>query len=210
MELRFRFLMLALVGLIAVAVWTFPAWRLYFRERGEDAPFPGLAFELQDDFLALPRARREQLLDEYERDAALALEMALVAIEVDRPAPPDDIADQLDGARMLVSGEFQELDALHWGAGRATIYELADGRRILRFADFASALCRDVRVYLARDPQPLSALQLEAGSLDLGRLKGNIGDQYYFLPADHDLSVYESAVIFCQQFSTVLTVARLR
>ena len=209
MELRFRFIVLALVGLVAVAVWTFPAWRLYFRDRGGDAPFPGLELELQDDFLALPRARRERLLEEYERDAAVALEMALAAIDVDRPAPPDDIADQLEGARALFSGEFQELNALHWGAGRATIYELADGRRILRFADFASALCREVRVYLARDPQPLSALQLE-GALDLGRLKGNIGDQYYFLPADHDLSVYESAVVYCQQFETVLTAARLR
>lgn len=210
MELRFRFILLALVGLIAVAVWTFPVWRVYFRERGENAPFPGLAFEFQDEFLALPRAQREKLLDEYERNSSLAMEMVLVAIEADQPAPPDDIADQLEGARALVSGEFQELDALHWGAGRATIYELADGRRILRFADFVSARCRDVRVYLAQDPQPLSALQLEAGSLDLGRLKGNIGDQYYFLPADHDLSVYESAVVFCQQFNTVLTVARLR
>lgn len=210
MQLRFRFILLTLVGLIAVAVWTFPAWRVVFRERGENAPFPGLALELQDDFLALPRDRRQKLLDEYERNASLAMEMALVAIEADQPAPPDDIADQLEEARALASGEFQELDALHWGAGRVTIYELAGGRRILRFADFVSARCRDVRVYLARDPQPLSALQLEAGSLDLGRLKGNIGDQYYYLPDDHDLSVYESAVVFCQQFNTVLTVARLR
>ena len=210
MQLRFRFILLTLVGLIAVAVWTFPAWRVVLRERGENAPFPGLAFELQDDFLALPRDQRQKLLDEYEHNASLAMEMVLVALEADRPAPPDDIADQLEGARALASGEFQELDALHWGAGRVTIYELAGGRRILRFADFVSARCRDVRVYLAQDPQPLSALQLEAGSLDLGRLKGNIGDQYYYLPNDHDLSVYESAVVFCQQFNTVLTVARLR
>ncbi len=210
MELRFRFILLTLVALIAVAVWTFPAWRVYFRERGENAPFPGLAFELQDDFLALPRAQREKLLDEYERNATMALDMALVAIEADQPAPPEDIGDQLEAARAIVSGEFQELDALHWGAGMATIYQLLDGRRILRFENFASARCSDVRVYLARDPQPLSALQLEAGSLDLGRLKGNIGDQYYFLPTDHDLSVYESAVVFCRQFNTVLTAARLR
>ena len=209
MEFRFRFILLTLVGLIAVAVWTFPAWRVYFRDRGENAPFPGLAFEHQDDFLALPRAQREKLLDEYERNASMALEMVLVAIDADQPAPAEDIADQLEGARTLVSGEFQELNALHWGAGRATIYELADGRRILRFEDFAAARCRDVRVYLARDPLPLLALQLEDG-LDLGRLKGNIGDQYYYLPDDHDLSVYESAVVFCQQFDLALTVARLR
>lgn len=210
MEFRFRLILLALVGLIAVTVWTFPAWRVYFRERGENAPFPGLAFELQDDFLALPFAQREKLLDEYERSASMALEKVLVAIAADQPAPPEDIEEQLDGAQILASGEFQELDALNWGAGTVTIYELADRRRILRFQDFVSARCLDVRVYLARDPQPLSALQLEAGSLDLGRLKGNIGDQYYFLPLDHDLNVYESAVVFCLQFDTAITVARLR
>ncbi len=210
MGIRFRLILLTLVGLIAVAVWTFPAWRIYLRQRGENDTFPGLAFELQDEFLALPKAQREKLLDEYERSPSMALEMALVAIEDDQPAPDDDIADQLEGARILVSGDFQELDALHWGAGKVTIYELPDARRILRFEDFVSARCRDVRVYLAQDPQPLSALQLEQGSLDLGRLKGNIGNQYYFLPADHDLSVYQSAAVFCQQFSTMITVARLR
>ena len=210
MELRFRLILLVLVGSIAVAVWTFPAWRGYLRQRGENDAFPGLAIELQDDFLALPRAEREALLDTYERSPDMATEMVLVAIEGDEPAPPDVSGIEVDEARVLVSGEFQELDALHWGAGRATIYELPDSRRILRFEDFVSARGANVRVYLARDPQPLSALQLEGSSLDLGRLKGNVGDQSYFLPDDHDLSVYQSAVVFCQQLNTTITVAWLR
>ena len=53
-------------------------------------------------------------------------------------------------------------------------------------------------------------MQLEGASLDLGRLKGNVGDQNYFLPDDHDLSVYQSAVVFCVRFNTTITVARLR
>ena len=210
MELRFRLILLVLVGSIAVAVWTFPAWRGYLRQRGENDAFPGLAIELQDDFLALPRAEREALLDTYERSPDMAMEMVLVAIEGDEPAPPDVSGIEVDEARVLVSGEFQELDALHWGAGRASIYELPDSRRILRFEDFISARGANVRVYLARDPQPLSALQLEGSSLDLGRLKGNVGDQSYFLPDDHDLSVYQSAVVFCKQLNTTITVAWLR
>lgn len=210
MDLRFRLLLLTLVGLIAVAVWTFPSWRVYFRQRGENDAFPGLDIDLQDEFLALPRAEREALLDMRERSPNMALEMVMVNIADDELAPQDDSAAAIQAARALASGEFQALNALFWGAGRATILELPDARRILRFEDFISAPGSNPRVYLARDPQPLSALQLEGASLDLGRLKGNVGDQNYFLPDDHDLSVYQSAVVFCVRFNTTITVARLR
>ena len=211
MQLRFRFIVLALVALVAVAVWTFPAWRGALRERSANDAFPGLALDLQDDFLALPAGRRMALLDLHETNAAMAREMALLAISGPEAAPIDDRSgNALNGATVLASGEFQELDALHYGAGRATIYELADSTRILRFEDFTSARGGDVRVYLARDPQPRSALQLGDDFLDLGRLKGNVGDQSYFLPANRDLSGYRSAVVFCRQFNVSITVATLR
>ncbi len=211
MQLRFRFILLALVALVAVAVWTFPAWRGILRERSADDAFPGLTLDLQDDFLALPPSVRLALLDLHEGNAAMAREMALLAISGPDAAPIDERAGNvLDGATVLVSGEFQELDALHYGAGHAVIYELADETRILRFEDFSSARGGDVRVYLARDPQPRSALQLGDDFLDLGRLKGNVGDQSYFLPANRDLSGYRSAVVFCRQFNLSITVATLR
>ena len=209
MELRFRFILLALVGLVAVAVWTFPAWRGYFRQRGEIDAFPGLELDLQDDFLALAPDVREALLDLHDRNPGMALDMVRVNIREKETALQDEISSP-EAARALASGEFQRLDALHWGEGTATIYELTDARRILRFENFTSAPGGDVRVYLARDPLPLSALELGNDFLDLGRLKGNVGDQRYFLPADHDLGVYNSTVIFCRQFDQVITVARLQ
>lgn len=210
MQLRFRFILLALVALVAVAVWTFPAWRHYLRERGADDAFPGLALELQDDYLALPAAVRAALLDAHQKNAEMALEMLLLAISGPEAAPLDEQSGAVAGALVLASGEFQELDALHYGSGTATIYERADSTRILRFEDFSSARGGDVRVYLARDPQPLSALQLGDDFLDLGRLKGNVGDQSYFLPAERNLSLYQSAVVFCRQFNVSITVATLR
>jgi hypothetical protein len=211
MELRFRFILLALVAMVAIAVWTFPAWRGTFRERGENDAFPGLPIDQQEAFLALPAGTRTALLDMRETNAEMALEMMLVAISGPQAAPLEErTSDELGGARVLASGEFQELDALHYGAGMATIYELADSTRILRFENFSSAPGGDVRVYLARDPQPRSALELGDDFLDLGRLKGNIGDQSYFLPAQRDLSVYRSAVVFCRQFNVSITVATLR
>ncbi len=211
MDLRLRFFALALVGLVAVAVWTFPAWRVYFRDPAAAAGFPGLEMDLQDEFLALEADEREQLLTLSERDPQLAMARVLVAIGGPAAAPEDSLDEAaLESARVLVSGDFIERDALHWGAGKASIYQLADERRILRFEAFNSAPAGDARVYLARDFQPLTELELGDDFLDLGQLKGNVGDQRYYLPADHDLSAYHSTVIFSRQFDAVITVATLR
>ena len=137
--------------------------------------------------------------------------MVRVAISEPELAPRDaSLGDAQNEARALASGDFIQLNALRWGAGAATIYEWADGRRTLQLRNFESARGGDMRMYLARDPQPLEPAQIGADFLDLGRLKGNIGDQNYLLPAGHDLTIYQSAVIYCRQFDEVITVATLR
>ena len=210
MELRFRLLLLSLVAIIAAAVWTFPLWRGVFRERSDNDPFPGLSLDLQEQFLALPPAQRTELLDMHSRRPDMAREMVMIAIDGDTLAPNDDFSGTLESARALVSGDFIEIDALHWGTGKATVFQLPDARYILRFENFNSAPGADVRIYLARDPQPLTTVELGNDFLDLGRLKGNIGDQSYFLSDNHNWSIYKSAVVYCRQFNTVITVATLR
>ena len=209
MELRFRIILTALIGLIALAVWTFPAWRGFLRDRQVMEAFPGLDMDLQDDFLALPADQRKALIEMRETSPEMALGMVHVAISESDRAPEDEREMSAETARVLASGEFGTIDALHWGKGTATIYEFAD-RRILRFENFSSARGGDVRVYLSRDPQPRNALELGVDFLNLGRLKGNIGNQNYVLPQNHDLSIYRSAVVYCKQFEVVITSARLR
>ena len=208
MELRLRLLLISLMALIAAAVWTFPIWRAYLRDQQPSAAFPGLALELQEDFLRLPADQRNALLELNATSPEMALGMVMVALGEAEPAPAEAVDLVADG-RLLARGSFITIDALHWGEGTASIYELSN-RRILRFEDFRSALGGDPRVYLARDPQPGNAMELGDDYLDLGRLKGNIGDQNYILLDDLDLSVYESAVVYCKQFETVITSARLR
>ncbi len=48
-----------------------------------------------------------------------------------------------------------------------------------------------------------------ADMIDLGSLKGNVGDQNYEIPADVDLSEYQSIVIYCQPFHVVFSIATL-
>ena len=127
MDLRLRLFFLLLVALVAAAVWTFPAWRHVVQPLSVTGGFPGLELDLQDEYLALPREQREELLALHAEDADKALDMARIAISEPELAPPDDGGDAAQQARALVSGAFIQINALHWGAGTATIYQLGAG-----------------------------------------------------------------------------------
>ena len=45
--------------------------------------------------------------------------------------------------------------------------------------------------------------------IDLGKLKGNRGEQNYEIPADVDLDVYDTVLIWCVRFSSPFGEARL-
>jgi hypothetical protein len=45
--------------------------------------------------------------------------------------------------------------------------------------------------------------------VELGRIKGNQGDQNYNLPASVDLEKYNAAVIFCERFHVIFGTARM-
>lgn len=47
------------------------------------------------------------------------------------------------------------------------------------------------------------------GAVDLGPLKGNIGDQNYEIPADADISQFGSVIIYCVPFSVNFATATL-
>src|SRR5215467_5872617 len=100
---------------------------------------------------------------------------------------------------VLASGKFHSV--AHESSGEASIYHLADGKRILRFTNFATSNGPDVHVYLvAANDATDSETVKKAGFVELGSLKGNIGDQNYELPADLDLSKYRAVTIWCQRF----------
>jgi hypothetical protein len=109
----------------------------------------------------------------------------------------------------LAAGQFH--DVSHKGSGTATIYQLADGKRVLRFSNFETSNGPDVVVYLvaAQDAND-SAAVTDAGYVSLGSLKGNVGDQNYDVPADLDLSKYKAVTIWCRRFSANFATAPLK
>jgi Electron transfer DM13 len=109
----------------------------------------------------------------------------------------------------LESGQFYTI--LHPTAGTATIYQMGDGTRVLRFTSFSTSNGPDVHVYMvaADDAKDIATVQ-KAGFVDLGVIKGNIGDQNYALASDLDLAKYRAVSIWCKRFSVNFGAAALR
>jgi hypothetical protein len=111
-------------------------------------------------------------------------------------------------AGLLAEGHFHGV--AHKSAGTAAIHQLADGRRVLRFTSFETSNGPDVHVYLvAADDAADSATVTRAGFVEVGALKGNIGDQNYELPAGVDLTRYRADTIWCKRFSVNFATAPL-
>ena len=109
----------------------------------------------------------------------------------------------------LVSGQFYSI--LHPTAGTATIYQMGDGSRVLRLTSFSTSNGPDVHVYMvAADDAKDAATVQQAGFVDLGVIKGNVGDQNYTLGSDLDLAKYRAVSIWCKRFSVNFGAAALR
>src|SRR5277367_6551219 len=112
-------------------------------------------------------------------------------------------------AQSLESGRFYSI--LHPTAGTATIYQMGDGIRVLRLTSFSTSNGPDVHVYMVASDDAKDAATVEkAGFVDLGVIKGNIGDQNYTLGSDLDLAKYRAVSIWCKRFSVNFGAAALR
>ena len=113
--------------------------------------------------------------------------------------------------RRLATGNFQDADAFHRGSGTATIYAAPGGARLLRLEELEVTNGPRLHVILSPHPAPERSEEvLQPGYIDLGRLKGNRGNQNYPLPAGADLEPVQSVVIYCKPFAVVFSVAALQ
>ena len=96
-------------------------------------------------------------------------------------------------------------------SGQGTALVLNDGteQRFLRFENFSTDNGPDLRVYLANSDATADQGTFDDDFVDLGVLRGNIGDQNYEIPPEVDLSVYDTVVVWCVRFSTGFTAADL-
>ena len=122
---------------------------------------------------------------------------------------PDSQESAMQEPKILKQGDFVDADFFHKGSGKALILEYPDGRNLLRFEDFEVVNGPDVYVYLSATTTPSGDLKSLGNYLDLGLMKGNIGDQNYDLP-NTDLTGYSSVVLWCKKFGVLFPYAVLK
>lgn len=113
-------------------------------------------------------------------------------------------------AKAIETGTFH--GKVHHTSGRATIYKESDGKLVLRLTNFKTSNGPDVHVILiAAKNAGDDANFLKSGTdrVELGTLKGNEGDQNYDIPANTDLSKFQTVSIYCERFNANFGAAPL-
>ena len=138
-------------------------------------------------------------------DTATATDVADTADagEFDEAAPePTAPSTEAPAAPQIVTeyvGTFVSED--HPTSGTATVLGNGTGQRFVRFENFGTDNGPDLNVYLFDD---------DTGEfVDLGDLKGNIGDQNYEIPVDVDLDRFDRVSVWCVRFGVGFGSAEL-
>jgi len=93
-------------------------------------------------------------------------------------------------------------DGFHKAEGVVKVITLADGKTFLRLENLKATNGPDLYVYLSTGKDV-------SDIVNLGRLKGNIGNQNYEIPPGTNLSKYDTVLIWCKAFSTLFGSAKL-
>lgn len=143
-------------------------------------------------------------------DAVIPDDMTVEEVEAEMEeaaAEPDtEVMDDMpeeSGPTVVTSGEFAGADDFHQSSGNATVYELEDGSHVLRFEDFEVTNGPDLHVFLVPDGESMDEY------VDLGSLKGNVGNQNYDIPAEVDVTEFTSVIVYCVPFSVLFATASL-
>jgi len=138
-----------------------------------------------------------------------------------KPAPPTAAASaQLTAqpkstapaqAVLLSNGQF--ISHEHDTTGSVELIRLANGHRVLALKDLNTSNGPALHVWLTNAPVIAGSSGWrvfdEGLHLDLGDLKGNIGNQVYSIADDVDLTQYSSVTVWCARFSVSFGAAQL-
>ncbi|MEM6428193.1 MAG: DM13 domain-containing protein [Deinococcota bacterium] len=154
-----------------------------------------------------------------ESQAALEERMMMLATGLADTTMDDPLDDMMAGAggeaaaseaaagepQEVARGSFMDADNFHRGEGTALVFAQGE-QQVLRFEDFRVTNGPDLHVLLVENINARSHSEL-GSTLDLGQLKGNVGNQNYVIPEGTDLSQYAGVMIYCVPFSVTFATA---
>ncbi len=122
----------------------------------------------------------------------------------------DEKIENIDQHALIARGTFihaNPSDPIHWGKGNVSVY-----RDVVRLeADFEVGPGPKYHVYLVPQKGITPSTEVdETMFIDLGRLRAFKGSQNYPISDGVDLADYPSVVIWCEQFSVLISPAELR
>ncbi len=126
--------------------------------------------------------------------------------------PPPEAMETLNKAEagaLVAKGNFVQPnpnDPVHTGKGDVSVYS----RSVFLGENFEVGPGPDFHVYLVPRADIRSSSDVsDTMYVDLGRLRAFKGSQNYAIPAGVDLKKFPSVVIWCQQFSVLISPADL-
>jgi hypothetical protein len=120
---------------------------------------------------------------------------------------PEPAADPVQ----LASGDL--ISHEHETSGTVRVIENPDGTRVLALENLSTSNGPDVHVWLSAAPVVPGPdgwyAADDAEWVDLGLLKGNLGNQVYAVPEGVDLAAYPNVYLWCAQFAVSFGAAAL-
>jgi hypothetical protein len=143
-----------------------------------------------------------------------AVDETLTAVQVtESPAalPQASESARPSGPAVVRQGEF--ISHEHDTSGLARLVRNLDGSYVVELVGLDTSNGPDLRVWLSDQPVRAGAQGwrvFDDGKwVELGRLKGNRGDQRYAVPAGTNLDKLDSVAIWCKRFSVSFGAASL-
>lgn len=109
----------------------------------------------------------------------------------------EPLSSEMSAAQVVATATVHEVD--REAEGKATIYRLGDGTRVLRLDDFFVARNSDLEIRLSAAAAPKTTDEIAAAPFTIvAALKATVGSMNYELPKGLDLDQFRSLVIWCE------------
>ena len=196
-----------IVGSAAIGIY-FLAGPLFY-DTVVDEPLPAALSKLQKDltydkFVNMVDEQRKALVDKMSPQT---IDLVMTEAKKFTTNVSEDMQEMIakvapnsqETPKFSKLGTFQGLKG-HEAEGKAEVISVGD-ISFLRFEDFEVTNGPDLHVYMTKNGD------VDSG-IDLGKLKGSIGNQNYVLN-EINTDVYNTVVIYCQPFHVYFASAKL-